>query len=198
MEQIRSGLNKKQTFLSSCAAFESLLLEQEQKGSNETLSSDAFGVIQRIATLLRTRYTDIHYWRTGRKLFNVAERFDFVDTQIDWLISTVDCWITLPQQLRQLRNSSNRFANGKHWQTQNWKVQRDLFQMSIVSFTHQDEQMRKVMVRSNQTQQQRLQRTAQLHQTQVRERNHQQQTQCRNSHRCQKMQLQKRSWCMVS
>eukprot|EP01102_Stenamoeba_stenopodia_P005251 TRINITY_DN15803_c0_g1_i1.p1 TRINITY_DN15803_c0_g1~~TRINITY_DN15803_c0_g1_i1.p1 ORF type:complete len:286 (-),score=76.29 TRINITY_DN15803_c0_g1_i1:83-940(-) len=72
LEEIRSGLNKKQTFLSSCSSFESLL--QEQESTNADFTSDIFSVLQRISTLLRTRYTDIHYWRTGRKLFNIAER----------------------------------------------------------------------------------------------------------------------------
>lgn len=77
IEAIRSDLNKRQTFLTGCSKFINLLTELNEKQSDLLAQKDiiesVFGLVSRVATLLRTRYTDKVFWRSGRKVFLAGE-----------------------------------------------------------------------------------------------------------------------------
>eukprot|EP01103_Thecamoeba_quadrilineata_P000192 TRINITY_DN10159_c0_g1_i1.p1 TRINITY_DN10159_c0_g1~~TRINITY_DN10159_c0_g1_i1.p1 ORF type:complete len:262 (-),score=55.51 TRINITY_DN10159_c0_g1_i1:150-908(-) len=70
LSRIRTGLNKKATFLSSTAELSSLL--KKHYTSVPITQSSFFSVISRVNVLLRSRYSDITYWRAGADLFRVA------------------------------------------------------------------------------------------------------------------------------
>ncbi|KNA10246.1 hypothetical protein SOVF_146120 [Spinacia oleracea] len=73
LHQLRTQLNKKQTFESAVSSIKSLLLESYSAASLPT-QKVFYDVISRVATVLRTRYTFPAYLLAGAEVLEIADR----------------------------------------------------------------------------------------------------------------------------
>lgn len=73
LQQLRSQLNKKQTFESAISSLKTLLIES-YPNSSPSIRNSFYDVVCRVATVLRTRYTFPGYLIAGVELLEIAER----------------------------------------------------------------------------------------------------------------------------
>ncbi|KMS94960.1 hypothetical protein BVRB_013740 [Beta vulgaris subsp. vulgaris] len=76
LQQLRSQLNKKQTFESAVSSIKSLLLET-YNSSPPQIRKLFYDVVCRVVTVLQTRYTFPGYLLSGVQLLEIAERLAF-------------------------------------------------------------------------------------------------------------------------
>eukprot|EP00295_Goniomonas_pacifica_P022587 CAMPEP_0175938626 /NCGR_PEP_ID=MMETSP0108-20121206/22801_1 /TAXON_ID=195067 ORGANISM="Goniomonas pacifica, Strain CCMP1869" /NCGR_SAMPLE_ID=MMETSP0108 /ASSEMBLY_ACC=CAM_ASM_000204 /LENGTH=259 /DNA_ID=CAMNT_0017262899 /DNA_START=8 /DNA_END=787 /DNA_ORIENTATION=- len=87
LDELRKQLNSKGTFISAMASIEETV-------RRDGLSPDAFGVVQRAASLLRSRYTLPVYFKAGASLFRTCLEFQPSDQQT----KSLQEWVELTQQ----------------------------------------------------------------------------------------------------